>query len=46
MYREALAIDKKIYGDEHPEVGTDLNDLALLLQNQVSLSGKKVCKSV
>jgi len=36
LYREALAIDKKIYGDEHPEVATDLNNLALLLKSQVS----------
>ena len=36
LYRESLAIDKKIYGDEHPEVATDLNNLAGLLKAQVS----------
>ena len=36
LYRESLAIDKKIYGDEHPEVATDLNNLASLLESQVS----------
>ena len=34
LYKESLAIDKKVYGDEHPEVATDLNNLALLLWNQ------------
>ena len=37
LYRESLAIDKKIYGDEHPEVATDLNNLAWLLESQVSI---------
>ena len=35
LYKEALAIDKKVYGDEHPEVATDLNNLAALLSDQV-----------
>ena len=26
-YEEALKIDKKVYGDEHPDVATDLNNL-------------------
>ena len=30
--RRALAIDEKSYGPEHPNVATDLNNLALLLQ--------------
>ena len=37
LYRESLAIDKKIYGDEHPDVATDLNNLASLLESQVSI---------
>ena len=35
LYRESLAIDKKVYGDEHPEIATDLNNLAQLLSDQV-----------
>ena len=35
LYKEALAIDKKVYGDEHPDVAHDLNNLAGLLSNQV-----------
>ena len=31
LHLEALAIDRKIYGDEHPEVATDLNNIALIL---------------
>ena len=31
---EVLAIDKKVYGDEHPEIATDLNNLAQLLNAQ------------
>ena len=30
--RRALAIDENSYGPEHPEVATDLNNLATLLQ--------------
>ena len=32
---QALAIDKKVFGDEHPNVASDLNNLALLLKAQV-----------
>ena len=35
LYRQALAIDEKVYGKEHPEVATDLNNLAGLLKAQV-----------
>jgi hypothetical protein len=37
LHREALAVDKKIYGDEHPDVATDLNNLAAMLKSQVSI---------
>ena len=30
--RRALAIDEKSYGPEHPDVASDLNNLAQLLQ--------------
>ena len=44
LYREALAIDKKIYGDDHPEVATDLNNLASLLIKQLRLDeAEKPC---
>ena len=36
---EALAIFKKVLGDEHPNVATLLNNLAQLLQDQVQLAG-------
>jgi len=42
MYREALAIDKKIYGEEHPDVARDLNNLALLLSDHVSFGSENV----
>ena len=32
LYRRALAIDEKSFGPDHPNVATDLNNLALLLQ--------------
>ncbi len=32
MYRRALAIDEQSYGPDHPEVATDLNNLAELLR--------------
>jgi len=31
LFREALAIDKKALGNDHPGVATDLNNLAQLL---------------
>ena len=34
LYRESLAIDKKVYGEEHPEVAIGLNNLAILLWTQ------------
>ena len=37
MYRKALAIDIKVYGENHTEVATDLNNLADLLQTNVSV---------
>ena len=30
LYNRALEIDEKIYGDNHPVVATDLNNLAVL----------------
>jgi tetratricopeptide (TPR) repeat protein len=33
LMRRALAIDEQSYGAEHPEVASDLNDLAQLLQD-------------
>ena len=32
LYRRALAIDERSYGPDHPDVATDLNNLAVLLQ--------------
>ena len=31
LYKEAIAIWKKVHGDEHPLVATGLNNLAVLL---------------
>jgi tetratricopeptide (TPR) repeat protein len=38
LYKRALAIDEKALGDEHPNTATDLNNLALLLQDQGELA--------
>ena len=38
LAREAVAIDRKVHGDEHPDVATSLNTLASLLKKQVSES--------
>ena len=35
LYRKALAIDRNVYGDDHGTVATDLNNLAVLLQDTV-----------
>ena len=34
MYKESLAIRKKVLGEEHPSVATGLNNLAELLKDQ------------
>ena len=36
-YEQALAIRKKVYGEEHPKVAIGLNNLAQLLQAQASV---------
>lgn len=36
LYRQALAIDRKVFGNEATEVATDLNNLGALLIRQVS----------
>jgi tetratricopeptide (TPR) repeat protein len=38
LYRRALAIDEASYGPDHPDVATDLNNLALLLRATNRLS--------
>ena len=38
LAREAVAIYRKVHGDEHPYVATGLNTLAGLLKEQVSES--------
>ena len=42
--REALRIDKKVYGDEHPDVARDLNNIAELLKHQVGLLGQTLLR--
>ena len=37
LYKESLAIKKKVLGEEHPSVATGLNNLALLLSDQVRI---------
>ena len=34
---QVIVIFKKVYGDDHPNVATALNNLAQLLQDQVSV---------
>ena len=36
LLRKALEIEMKIYGRDHPEVATSLNNLAAVLEEQVS----------
>ena len=36
LYKRSRVIDEKVYGPDHPEVATDLNNEALLLQAMVS----------
>ena len=38
LFKQSLAIRKKVFGDEHPDVAGSLNNLASLLQDQVSRS--------
>lgn len=38
LQREALRIRKKLLGDDNPQYASDLNNLALMLQEQVGLS--------
>ena len=38
LYKRSRAIKEKVYGPDHPEVATDLNNEALLLQDMVSCS--------
>ncbi|HUV37094.1 MAG TPA: FxSxx-COOH system tetratricopeptide repeat protein, partial [Patescibacteria group bacterium] len=41
MLERALAIDEKIYGPDHPEVATDVNNLGGVLQDQGDLAGAR-----
>ena len=36
LYKRSRAIDEKVYGPDHPQVATDLNNEAALLQSMVS----------
>lgn len=38
MYRRALAIRHKLYGDAHPSLSQSLNNLATVLRDQKKLS--------
>ena len=43
MYKESLTIDKKVYGEEHPDVAISLNNLAAVYKpRQVRRGGKDV----
>ena len=37
LYKRSRAIDEKVYGPDHPEVATDLNNEAVLLRKMVSV---------
>lgn len=37
LYQRALEIDEKIFGPDNPEVATNLNNIATLLEKQVGL---------
>ena len=34
MYERSFSIDEKVYGNNHPEIATDLNNLAGLYESQ------------
>ena len=34
LYREVLAMDRKMFGDEHPDVAVDIFNLASLLKDR------------
>src|SRR6266567_4381010 len=34
LYQQALAIDEQVFGPSHPQVATDLSDLAFLYKRQ------------
>lgn len=38
MFREALAIDRKAYGNDHEDVATRLNNIGQVLSQLVSIS--------
>ena len=33
LFREAIAMNRDLFGDEHPELSTNLNNLGLLLRD-------------
>lgn len=35
LYRRSLAINERVYGPDHQEVATDLNNWAVVLKSQV-----------
>ncbi len=39
LYRRALAIDEQTFGPDHPQLATDLNNLAMLLKDTNRFSG-------
>lgn len=45
LYQRALAIKKKVYGQDHPEVASTLNNRALLLKSQVRCWRAILCES-
>ena len=38
LYKRSLAIEEKVYGPDHPDVATGINNLAALLEYQVTQS--------
>ena len=43
LYRDALAMRQRIYGDEHPEVATILNNLGTVRDRQSDYDGAESC---
>ena len=43
LYKESLAIRKKVFGEEHPDVAGNLNNIAILMYKQKKFSEAKLC---
>ena len=45
LMKEALAVKKKVFGSDHPDIATDLSNLAVLYKEQASSASVRCCFS-